>query len=333
MAVTKQTYTVTATWTAVQLADITKQALIDAGLMTDWFDSFLSGTVENRILRVINDGSKAYGTVYYWFMFTTAGAWLSTTSTWNATTHVPTGTQYLDYYSTTTNATTNHRPIAGFVNTTNATLTRYTSTVNSSVSVFLFRQSTSSNAFMLSSPGFNCTSVVDQNILQYNKFLHFVTGTGSSAAYIDVCQGYATRASYMGAATNRVQTNVSEYIGNNVRRLQRFLAPGNWRITGYNYELGPAFMLPVAYSSANPALGSNYMPVCTSPTLSPYMPPMPSDFAMIPYYASNTMVVQDTFVVTPGVEEWEIIVLSVNGSTSEGVDLYSKIFFAAKVIG
>ncbi len=104
MTVVPQTYTATATWTATQLADIFKQAFIDAGLMTDWFDSFLN-TVENRVLRVINDGAKTYGTVYYWFMFTTGGVFVATTNTWNASTHVPTGTQYIDYYSTTTSAT------------------------------------------------------------------------------------------------------------------------------------------------------------------------------------------------------------------------------------
>lgn len=332
MAVTKATYTVNPTWTAAQLADIMKQALIDAGFMTDWFDSFLSGVVENRILRVINDGSKTYGTVYYWFMFSTGGVWLSTTTTWNATTHVPTGTAYLDYYATTTNTAANHRQLISLITTTSVTLTRYTSAVNTGVTVFLWRQGSTTYSFMISHPSYNCTAIVDQNLFQYNKFWHFTPGTGSSAAYIDICQGYATRATYMGAGTLRSNTNVADYVGTAIRRLQRFLSPGNWYVTTYNYELGPAFMLPVAWYSANPALGSDYLPVCTAPALSPYAPPMPSDFAMIPYYASNTMTVQDTFVVSTGVEEWEILVQAVNTGSNNGIDNYSKIFFAARVI-
>ncbi len=52
MTVTKQTYTANATWTAVQLADMFRSAFIDAGLMADWYDSFLGSTYENRILRI-----------------------------------------------------------------------------------------------------------------------------------------------------------------------------------------------------------------------------------------------------------------------------------------
>ena len=50
MAVTKQTYTAAATWTAAQLATLFENAFINAGLMTAWYDSFLSGTVENLVL-------------------------------------------------------------------------------------------------------------------------------------------------------------------------------------------------------------------------------------------------------------------------------------------
>ena len=45
MAVATEDYTATATWTAVQLADLFKDAFIDAGLMADWYDSFLN-TIE-----------------------------------------------------------------------------------------------------------------------------------------------------------------------------------------------------------------------------------------------------------------------------------------------
>ena len=51
MAVTVEDYSATATWTASGLADIFRDAFIDAGLMTVWYDSFLN-TVENRVLEV-----------------------------------------------------------------------------------------------------------------------------------------------------------------------------------------------------------------------------------------------------------------------------------------
>lgn len=128
MAVTKQTYTATPTWTAAQLATIYRSAFIDAGLMTDWHDSFLSGSVENRVLRVQYDASKTYGTTFYWFMFTTSGAFLHVATGWNTATDQPTGTQFLDFFATTTNATTNHWQFSGALSsTTAADLIRYSS--------------------------------------------------------------------------------------------------------------------------------------------------------------------------------------------------------------
>lgn len=40
MAVTKQTYTLTSGWTAAGVRDMFRSAFIDAGLMTNWHDSF-----------------------------------------------------------------------------------------------------------------------------------------------------------------------------------------------------------------------------------------------------------------------------------------------------
>ena len=144
MAVTKQTYTLSPTWTASSLADTFRSAFIDAGLMTEWYDAFLSGSVENRILEVVNDATKTYGTVYYWFMFTTTEVRVHTALSWDATAHVPSGTIYQDYYSTTTNSTTNHTALStSLVATTSLTLTRYTSAINTSCTWFFLRQSSS----------------------------------------------------------------------------------------------------------------------------------------------------------------------------------------------
>jgi hypothetical protein len=40
MAVTKQEYLMTAGFTSASVANALRSALIDAGLMTEWFDSF-----------------------------------------------------------------------------------------------------------------------------------------------------------------------------------------------------------------------------------------------------------------------------------------------------
>ena len=330
MAVTKQTYTATATWTASVLADRFRSAFIDAGLMTDWFDSF-TNTVENRVLRVINDGSKTYGTVYYWFMFTTTGVFINTTLTWNATTHVPTGTQFIDYVSTTTNATTNHFTIISLVATTDCTITRYTSGINSSVSWFLVRQGSSSVPFMLSHPSFNASSFVDQNKLAFNNFLTASSSTASFATQLRFFQRIHLRATYLGGMNLRGVTAASSFAGS--LQVQQYLAPGNSSNNataniggsfGNEYSMG---MLPIVDNNTNTTLASDHIPVFTAPTVSPYMAPLPADFGVAAYYASNTMVTQDTLVVTAGTEEWEMLVAGTNANTDAG-----RILFLARTV-
>lgn len=326
MTVVPQTYTATATWTASQLADIYKTAFIDAGLMTDWFDSFLSGSVENRILRVINDGAKTFGTVYYWFMFTTTGAFVHTTSTWNATTHVPTGTQYIDYFSTTTNATTNHATILALTSTTNCTLTRYTSGINSGASFFLLKNSTSNACFSLSHPSYNASSFVDQDKTQFNNLLFISGATATNYSKIDVSQVCHTRASYLGAALLRGVTTNTEF--NRGHRISGFTAPGNASGSNQNTTFTEQLVrLPVGLTNTSTTLAANHTPVYTSPSISPYMAALPADFAFIPYYASSSMVVQDKLIVTSGSEEWEMLVVAANTNTDA-----SRIFFCARVV-
>jgi len=324
MTVVPQTYTATATWTAVQLADTFKTAFIDADLMTDWFDSFLSGTVENRILRVINNGSKTYGTVYYWFMFTTTGAFVATTNTWNATTHVPTGTQYIDYFSTTTNATTNHATLLALTNTTTCTVTRYTSGVNSAVSLFLVRNGASDTCFMLSHPSFNASSFVDQDKVQFNTLITFGGSTGGQYAILSTRQAYSTRASYLGAMRLRGNTTVSNYT--QLLNLFQYVGFGNLNNNSGNWTTTGIY-LPVAASNTNTALGADHTPMYTAPPISPYMSALPSDFGITSYYASSTMVAQDTFVVSSGTEEWEILAYAINSATSS-----ARVLFCARTV-
>ena len=332
MAVTKQTYTATATWTASGLADIFKTAFIDAGLMTDWFDSFLSGTIENRILRVINDNTKTYGTVYYWFMFTTTGVFVHTTMTWNATTHVPTGTQYLDYFSTTTNATTNHRQLNGtnFSTATSVTLTRYTSAVDTDVSWFLVRNGTINRTFFVPSPGFNANTFVDQNKIAFNGLTAAIAATASNMSVLNFVH-YAghTRETYLGAAALRANITSSEYI--DLASLQRISVPGNLGANSSNLTIddtvASGLMLPVAHTNTHTGLAAIHNPVFTGPPISPYMAAMPSDFGVACYWDSNSMAVQDKLIVSAGTEEWEMIAVALNSTADAG-----RVLFLARVV-
>ena len=334
MAVTKQTYTAAATWTASQLADIFRSAFIDAGLMTDWFDSFTNTGIENRVLRVINDGSKTYGTVYYWFMFTTAGGFVQTTLGWNATTHVPTGTVYLDYYSVATNTADNHRQCFAATSTTTATLTRYTSAVNTNCTWFVARNGAGFASFLIPYGTYNATAFVDQNKLAFNGALRatpFAYSAVSTQILFSQFAGH-TRRTFMGATYTRgITVDVSSYVTSIFPICAAYAVAGN--ITGYgttNVSLSTnAIILPTAHVNTNSSLAADSTPVFTSILASPYLPALPSDFGMAPYYVSNAFTIQDTLVVTAASEEWEIIVPGNNGAHPDA----GKIMFLARTVG
>ncbi len=127
MAYTEETYTAAATWTTAQLADLFRDAFIDAGLMTAWYDSFANGGIENRVLEITYGGTNTHGKTYYWFMFSADGVRLHAATGWNAATDQPTGTQYLDFFATTTSDTVE--------------LVRYTSGVDADQSWFVIKSS------------------------------------------------------------------------------------------------------------------------------------------------------------------------------------------------
>jgi hypothetical protein len=317
MAVTKETYTATATWTAAQLATIFEDAFIDAGLMASWYDSFLN-TVENRILEVQYDGSKTYGKTYYWFMFTTGGVFLHVASGWNATTHVPTGTQYLDYFATTTNATTNHATLVSLTSTTTATLTRYTSGVTSSFSWFLIRNGTTSYNLHIPSAGAGKASWLDLNKLLFHPVLNASTSVSSAQGFIQF-QNNSTviRRSYLSQGGMRGQTAASDF-GSGVSASHKtathfYGALGNIN-GGSNFGTSQIkILLPIGFNNTNPAYSTDAIPVFTGFSYWAYLTDTaPSDFGLSFHYANNTMTVQDKLIVTASTEEWEMLSVANN---------------------
>ena len=326
---TKQTYTATATWSAAQLAGLFQSAFIDAGLMTGWFDSFLSGTVENRILEVRYDNTKTYGTTYYWFMFTTGGVFVHTALSWNAASDIPSGTQFLDFFSNATNTTTNHRPLVSLTAATTTTLTRYTSTVNAACSWFVIRNGTTNQAFFIPSPGYGPSStMVDLNRMAFNGMLATAANSNGATSFIEFIHAAChTRRTFLGSAAIRGNTSSSSFTY--VCTLQRYISFGNVNSGGNNIisSIFSGVMLPTAFTNTNPALAADYIPVFTGPTASPYMAPLPTDFGVAAYYASNAMTAQDTLVVTAGTEEWEMLSVANNTTTDSG-----RLLFLARVV-
>lgn len=329
MAVTKQTYTATGTWTASQLAGIFRSAFINAGVMTEWHASFLSGTVENRVLQVVNNPTKTYGTVFYWFMFTTGGVFLNTALGWNTTTNVPSGTQFLDFLALTTNATTSHRTLVTTTAATTCTITRYTSAVNTDCTWFVLRNGTTNCTFMVPRGNYNVTSFVDQNIMAYNGIIDVTSTIVNNVSNIEFrhVSGHLRR-TYLGSVTLRGSVDATGFLSYNPI-ISRYIANGNANNSNANFSAATeGVILPTAFVNTNPAIGTNYNPIFTSISPSPYLPALPSDFGIASYYLSNAMVTSDTLVVSAGTEEWEMLRVTNNATSVDA----AKVLFLARVV-
>ncbi len=345
MAVTKQTYALNPTWTAVQHADLFRQIFIDANLMTDWYDSFSSSGIENRILEVQYDPSKTYGRTYYWFKFTGGQMAIALATGWNNVTKVPTGTQYLDFYSTATNTTANHRIFYSWSTTTTLTIVRYQSNINTNFNWFLIRNGSSSSNFQFSHPsvGPKIVSWIDLDKVFFHHFLTCTTRIQSNWSTIEFRQFMMLRRSYHPGANNlRAQTFDGYYdIGTSSQNwhnysLKKYLgsgfqnSPGSNSPTSGSYDdavdAAPIF-LPVGFTAVNPAFTTNSNPVFTGAQYSDYLfESLPDDFGISMHYANNNMVLQDTLVVSAGVEEWELV--SFSNNPNGGTEGASPLFLA-----
>jgi hypothetical protein len=337
MAVTKQTYTATATWTASQLADVFRDAFIDAGLMSAWHDSFLSGSVENRVLEVVYDATKTYGKTYYWFMFTTSGAFVHVATGWNTGSDIPAGpsgagTQYLDWYSTTTNATGNHRQILPIVSSADALLTRYTS---SGQSWFTLHQGAGFNSFGIVPPAHTVRSWIDLDKVMFSGWLEPELEASSAAGKIQWSEVHALRRTHNGAFL-RGDTAAANYIGANGYRggTHTYAAFGNTSnsavANSVYYRIGTGMIhLPVWFNNTNPAYSADSNPVFHSLPYSAYVEgTLPADFGITFHYPQNTMSRGDKLIVSAGVEEWEIM----DRANSATVTTGASPLFLARVV-
>jgi hypothetical protein len=301
MACTKETYTATATWTASQLATLFRDAFIDAGLMTDWYDSFLSGSIENRILEVTYAGTKAYGKTYYWFMFSTTGVWLHVATGWNTATDQPTGTQYLDFFATTTNATTNHWQMFAAATSNTVELVRYTSGVDADQSWFTIKRSGGvDRTFTIINDALTVQSWLDLSKGFFNGFVHVAPLIDSNSGVVQFDRGPALRREIaVGTYPNNIVTRTLCSYG--VTGRANANGAGNYGTTGF-------IPLPTASATANPAYTADSNPVFHSLPFHPYVAePLPSDFGMSFHFASNAFDPGDTLVVTAGAEEWQVL--------------------------
>ena len=309
MTVTKQTYTAAPTWTAAQLATIFQNAFVDAGLMTAWYDSFVNSGIEHRILEIIYDGTKTYGKTYYWFTFTSTIG-ISVASGWNATTHVPTGTQYVDYYATATNTQANHLTFrSGLTTGTAVELVRYT---DSGYSWFALRNGAAPSQFFIAPASTGLPPWIDLNKVFFHHFIiptiSVASPTGSGRAVVEFTSAYFLRRS-LGSGFLRGLTTVSNYI----RTLTTlgYVSFGNGNNNTDNYigyaEFNRMVLVPYGFNNTNPAYTTNYTPVINGYSYSNYTTSnMPADFGIFFNYGPTAFAFGDRIVVSAGVEEWEV---------------------------
>ena len=333
MAVTKQVYTATATWTAAQLATIFETAFIDAGLMTAWYDSYASGGNEHRIMEVTYDAAKLYGKTYYWFIFNTSGAYIAITTGWNTTTNLPVGTQYLDWLGNNMGTTTNHWTLLALSATTAATITRYTSGVTASHSWFTVKQGATFYTFHIIPPSATIQPWVDLDKVFFNGALTSLLVVSSLTGSIGWGTLFRLRRCITGQCLRGdvAANNYGPVSGNNRVVPFRYAVYGNANNSGSNgqgnfAQSSPAIILPNAFANVNSAYGANVNPVYHSLAYSQFTStPLPSDIGIAFHYANNTMVHGDTLVVTAAAEEWEIIDRANNATATDGA---SPLFLA-----
>jgi hypothetical protein len=356
MAVTTASYSVAANYSPAQFATQVRSMFIDAGLMTDWVGSFSSGGVENRVLEIPYDGSKTYGKTYLWFQFLGADMFFHISTGWNTSTNIPqgvggAGTQYLDWMSTTTSATTNHMRVtasgaAGFNSSQSISIQRITSNVRTNFSVFLLVNGSTALHFFIDKTA-PIASLVDLDKVCYTSMMWCKLSTVSRIGEASF-QLFSPRLrrSHLGQAL-RGDTNAANYGASNTavspwepwfgasRQLGNITygAIGNTSNQPGNYQFSvPVFTLPIAFTNTNPAYSADERPIFENLPLNLYSgATLPEDFIIVAIYTSNTITIGSTLVITAGVEEYIVIAVA-NASTSVPLGEAPTMIFAARTI-
>ena len=324
MAVTKQTYTATATLTAATFFTQLRSAFIDAGLMTEWHDNF-TNTLENRVLEITN-AAGTYGKTYYWFMVGASGNLVYQVATgWNAGSDVPSGTQYLDYFATTTNNVNNHKVLINFNFTTDVKITRYTS---GNVNFFVISQGATYSCFTIQKGSGSFQPWVDfdkgfLNLLyevapavstgwgqvSFNRFCSLRRELGRGTAL----NGSTTIGDYTGATSSKTQGAEYAYcgLGN---------TSNSWSSNvGLTAATRSAIILPIGFNGTNGAYTTNSSPVFHSLPYSQWITTtMGSDFGITMLYTANTLGIYDTITVSAGTEVWEVMAFANNATITTG---------------
>jgi hypothetical protein len=281
---------------------------------------------------VVYDGTKTYGTCYYWFVISTSTIGISVASGWNATTHVPTGTQYTDFYSTATNTTANHFSLAGTLsNSTEINVVRYTSTDNPDYSWFVIRNGATPYPFMITPSSATLVPWLDLDQVFFhhavNMLMEASTTSDTSIGRVHFQDIYRLRRSYAQSQGARGRTENFNYaISKRLFGYSSVGAPGSSSTAADTTS--NVISVPYRLQRTNLPFASDYTPVLYGCSYSFYVnEPLPEDFGVYFPYTSTGFSFGDSIVVTAGVEEWEVL----NFANNSSADAANPLFLARLV--
>ena len=361
MPVTKQTYTINANHTRTEVAAALRSALIDAGLMTEWYDSFSISSSLFRVLRIQHDSTKTYGTSFYYFFIQDNRVSVGLATGWNPTgatpANVPTGTQFLDYHYLPANVNPGNfqdlTPLfTNYSTTSNLTLTRFTSQSDSKQSWFVFGQSSS----LLRSQPFSflhkdtalhpwldlnkgCISGFSRaraSVADRAGFLNFTIEENlrRCLSFGSTLSGNTSSGAFSQSFFHNLRLNVYAYFGVGS---QSGGDGSNWGGSGSDHfnqpadgrSLTAAFPLPVGRNSTNPAYTADYVPICSDVPWSYYTPTrLASDFGICMSYSANDLALGSKIIVQSTTNEWEVLDFANNASINVG----ASSSFVARII-
>ena len=328
MPVTKQIYAISAP-TRTEVATALRSALIDAGSMTEWYDSFASNSDRLcRVLRIEHDSTKTFGTCFYYFTISDSGIGVAlATNGWSG--NVPTGTQYLDWHTLPASISPglNSTNIFNYAAGSNLVLNRFTSQLDPKQSWFVFSQ-TVSGTTTRSKPF---------------SFLHKDTALHS---WLDLSKGCISGFTTVGAAlglggySGMLKFSIEENlrrclsIGSVLRGTNTpgfhsakintncYYGVGMTPDDQFSYNIpstvrgeseGSGTPLPIGRNAANPAYSTDYTPICSNLPWNLWTPTrLANDFGLYVQYNTaapdvNVIALGTKIIVQSTVNEWEVL--------------------------
>jgi hypothetical protein len=363
MPVTKQTFSISAPWTAAQFADMLGSAFAAAGLMTDWYDSYTKDAANIvRVLEVQHNNTKTYGKCFYPFVFSIfasqVGLRINITSGWDTGVYAPpdppkkpVGTQFLDYFTAPNSYDDNDArttPVFTGSTTSNLFLDRYTSGDDAKQTWFILRQGvnvgvpfTILHKDTLLHPWLDLDKGMISGHLRQKCFTWNRVGGAifevSMALRRTLLLGTALRGADTGSWQGYTRTGYRaySYVGcgsqsNNPGVNLPSIGAGSLSAGELGGGLSSqGLTLPVGKNSANPAFLQDYVPVCTDLPWSPWTPTrLADDFGIYMHYADNTIGYGNKFIVQAGLNEWEVISFANNTVINDG----ASATFLARVV-